>query len=175
MKLGAGASCHHAVLMFDEITIEKCLRYKPKKDIFVGVCRENTDAMELKFVSEKELEEVYNAVDDGKVHIAGEVRGGCRVTIYFRMEPNTCLIPSSNSYSRRPWLHWDFYPMTTVSTAFEGCASLPTARRKMANNMPSSSPSLWKVSTAAKPATVPQLISASLPSLQMARLVVARP
>ncbi|KAJ7799158.1 hypothetical protein B0H14DRAFT_3092842 [Mycena olivaceomarginata] len=63
----------HAVLMFDEIATERRIRWDPRTNNFLGVCREHANKASLQFNSEKDLEELFRAKEEGKVHIAGEV------------------------------------------------------------------------------------------------------
>ncbi|KAF9455979.1 hypothetical protein BDZ94DRAFT_1302808 [Collybia nuda] len=60
------------VLMFNEIAIEKCLRWDPSTNIFLGVCREHSKGVSLEFNSEGDLEELFDSLDNNKVHYAGE-------------------------------------------------------------------------------------------------------
>lgn len=68
-----GAVNNHAVLMFDEIATEKRLRWDDNSDLVVGICREHAHKVPLEFRTEKDLVEVFKAVDDDRAHIAGEV------------------------------------------------------------------------------------------------------
>jgi hypothetical protein len=63
----------HAVLMFDEIATERRIRWDPRTNNFLGVCREHANKASLQFNSEKDLEELFRAKEEGKVHFAGEV------------------------------------------------------------------------------------------------------
>lgn len=40
---------------------------------FLGVCREHGNKVSLQFNSERDLEELFQAKEEGKVHFAGEV------------------------------------------------------------------------------------------------------
>ncbi|KAJ7744401.1 hypothetical protein B0H16DRAFT_1322187 [Mycena metata] len=62
----------HAVLMFDEIATERRVRWDPRTNSFLGVCREHANKASLQFNSEKDLEELFRAKEEGKVHFAGE-------------------------------------------------------------------------------------------------------
>lgn len=73
MKPPPGAQNNHAVLMFDEIATEKRLRWEPKTDMLVGVCREHAQNAPLEFKTHADMEEVFHAIDEDKVHLAGEV------------------------------------------------------------------------------------------------------
>ncbi|KAF6745690.1 hypothetical protein DFP72DRAFT_1077229 [Ephemerocybe angulata] len=71
-----GAVNNHAVLMFDEIATEKRLRWDDNSDLVVGICREHAHKVPLEFRTEKDLVEVFKAVDDDRAHIAGEATVG---------------------------------------------------------------------------------------------------
>ncbi|KAJ7347779.1 hypothetical protein DFH08DRAFT_936589 [Mycena albidolilacea] len=47
-------------------------RWDPRTNNFLGVCREHTNKASLQFNSEKDLEELFRAKEEGKVHFAGE-------------------------------------------------------------------------------------------------------
>ena len=64
----------HTVLMFDEIATEKRIRWDPKTNYFLGLCREHAHNTATEFINEGDLEELFQALDDGQVHHAGEVR-----------------------------------------------------------------------------------------------------
>jgi hypothetical protein len=63
----------HAVLMFDEIATEKRIRWDPKTNNFLGICREHAYKVSLQFNSEQDLEELFRLKEEGEVHFAGEV------------------------------------------------------------------------------------------------------
>lgn len=79
LRLPHGARRHHAVMMFDEIAMEKRLRWDPKTNMLVGVCQQHVEKVPLEFVTEENMKEVFMGLDDGRVHYAGEVQ--TRVTI----------------------------------------------------------------------------------------------
>ena len=62
------------VLMFDEITTEKRIRWDPKMNYFLGLCREHAHKTATEFINEDNMEELFQRLDDGQVHHAGEVR-----------------------------------------------------------------------------------------------------
>ena len=74
----------HTIVMFDELATEKCLRWDPKTDLLLGVCREHAHENELQFLNEEVLEELFMNLDANppKVHYAAEVR--VVVQIWFR-------------------------------------------------------------------------------------------
>jgi hypothetical protein len=63
----------HAVVMFDELATEKRVRWDPKTNYFLGVCRQHAHKTSTEFVNEGDLEELYRNLDDGVVHYAAEV------------------------------------------------------------------------------------------------------
>jgi len=64
----------HTVLMFDELAMEKRIRWDPKTNHFLGVCREHAHKMSMEFVNEGDMEELFRLIDAETVHYAGEVR-----------------------------------------------------------------------------------------------------
>ena len=64
----------HVVLMFDELTTEKRVHWDPKTNYFLGLCREHVHNTATEFTNEANMEELFQRLDDGKVHHAGEVR-----------------------------------------------------------------------------------------------------
>ena len=64
----------HTVLMFDEIATEKRIRWDPKTNYFLGLCREHAHNTATEFINEGDMEELFQALDNGQVHHAGEVR-----------------------------------------------------------------------------------------------------
>ncbi len=49
----------HVVLMFDEVATEKRLRWDPKTNNFLGMCREHAHSTSAEFINEGDMEEVY--------------------------------------------------------------------------------------------------------------------
>ncbi|KAF8144618.1 hypothetical protein K438DRAFT_2101594 [Mycena galopus ATCC 62051] len=68
----------HAVLMFDEIATERRIRWDPRTNNFLGVCRQHAKSCKcsLQFNTEKDLEELFRAKERGDVHFAGEATVG---------------------------------------------------------------------------------------------------
>ncbi|KAF6755550.1 hypothetical protein DFP72DRAFT_1008601 [Ephemerocybe angulata] len=66
----------HAVLMFDELACEKRIRWNPRTNEFLGLCREHGPKVALEFGSEKDVEELFKALDKGEVHYASEATIG---------------------------------------------------------------------------------------------------
>ena len=64
----------HAVVMFDELTTEKRIRWDPKTNYFLGVCRQHASKTSMEFINEGDMEELFQCLDDGVVHYAAEVR-----------------------------------------------------------------------------------------------------
>ena len=63
----------HAVLMFDELATEKRVHWDPKTNYFLGLCREHAHNTATEFTNEGDMEELFQRLDDGRVHHAGEV------------------------------------------------------------------------------------------------------
>jgi len=70
----SSARVRHIVLMFDELALEKRLRWDPKTNHFLGLCRQHAHKTSIEFINEGDLEEVFRALDEGDVHYAPEVR-----------------------------------------------------------------------------------------------------
>ncbi|KAF8176089.1 hypothetical protein BJ912DRAFT_1033585 [Pholiota molesta] len=66
----------HTVLMFDELATEKRIRWDPKSNHFLGVCRQHAHNTSMEFVNEGDMEELFRHIDDGGVHYAGEATIG---------------------------------------------------------------------------------------------------
>ncbi|KAF8810813.1 hypothetical protein BYT27DRAFT_7221830 [Phlegmacium glaucopus] len=66
----------HTVLMFVELATEKRIRWDPKTNHFLGICREHGHKTSTEFVNEDDMEELFQNLDDGKVHYAGEATVG---------------------------------------------------------------------------------------------------
>ncbi|KAF7326984.1 hypothetical protein MSAN_02492200 [Mycena sanguinolenta] len=71
----------HQIVLIDELSLEKRLRWDPRTNKFLGVCREHAHHVGLEFNGEGDLEELMDALEkkidtQGKeysnVHIAGE-------------------------------------------------------------------------------------------------------
>ncbi|KAJ6538246.1 hypothetical protein B0H10DRAFT_2448843, partial [Mycena sp. CBHHK59/15] len=58
--------------MYDEIATEKRIRWDPKTNNFLGVCRQHGNSVSLQFNNEEDLQELFNAKEENKVHFAGE-------------------------------------------------------------------------------------------------------
>ena len=73
--LGAPAQkMPHAVIMFDEISVEKRPRWDDKTNKILGVCREHGQETSLEFTSEEDLQTIWEELGCGKIHLAHEVR-----------------------------------------------------------------------------------------------------
>ncbi|KAH6885601.1 hypothetical protein BKA70DRAFT_1377423 [Coprinopsis sp. MPI-PUGE-AT-0042] len=66
----------HMVLMFDELAVEKCLRWDGKTNKFLGVCREHGEKGPLEFVNANDLEVLVELVDNGTVDHAKDATTG---------------------------------------------------------------------------------------------------
>jgi len=75
----------HVVLMFDELATEKRIRWDPKTNRFLGICRKHVYKTLTEFVNEGDMEELFQNLDNGKIHYAGEVRGhGTKFSVFGR-------------------------------------------------------------------------------------------
>jgi hypothetical protein len=63
----------HVTLIYDEIATDRRIRWDPRTNSFLGVCRPHANKTSLQFNSEKEIEELFRAKEEGKIHFAGEV------------------------------------------------------------------------------------------------------
>ena len=63
----------HAVIMFDEISIERRPRWDDKSNKILGVCREHGQDTSLEFTSEDDLQTLWEEVQHEKIHLAYEV------------------------------------------------------------------------------------------------------
>lgn len=64
----------HAVVMFDELATEKRIRWDPKTNYFLSICRQHVHKTSMEFVNEGDMEELFWKLDDGEIHYTGEVR-----------------------------------------------------------------------------------------------------
>ena len=64
----------HAVIMFDEISVEARPRWDDKTNNILGVCREHGCRTSLEFTSEEDLHTLWEEFQCGKIHLAREVR-----------------------------------------------------------------------------------------------------
>ena len=67
-----GATIYHQVLMLDELATEKRVRWDDSNDKFQGTCREHNQKLPLTFTSERELDLLCDALQNGNVHLAIE-------------------------------------------------------------------------------------------------------
>jgi len=71
--LGASTQNMHAVIMFNEISVEKRPRWDDKTNKILGVCREHGQDTSLEFTSGEDLQTLWEEVRHGKIHLAHEV------------------------------------------------------------------------------------------------------
>jgi len=64
----------HTVLMFDELATEKRIRWDPKTNHFLGLCREHAHKTATEFINADDMEEMFQKLDNESIHHAGEVR-----------------------------------------------------------------------------------------------------
>jgi hypothetical protein len=72
LGLAGGPNIIHQVLMFDELAVERRIRWDNSSNKFLGTCREHNHLIPLNFTSEQELDILCDAIDDQKVHPASE-------------------------------------------------------------------------------------------------------
>ena len=73
--LGASAQTMlHAVIMFDEISVERRPRWDDKTNKILGVCREHGQDTSLEFTSEEDLQALWEEFWREKIHLSHEVR-----------------------------------------------------------------------------------------------------
>jgi hypothetical protein len=72
--LGSTQKMLHAVIMFDEISVEKRPRWDDKTNKILGMCREHGRDTSLEFASEEDLHALWDELRCGKIHLAHEVR-----------------------------------------------------------------------------------------------------
>ena len=63
----------HAVIMFDEISVERCPHWDDKTNKILGVCREHRQGTNLEFTSEEDLQTLWEEVQCEKIHMAHKV------------------------------------------------------------------------------------------------------
>ncbi|PBK98158.1 hypothetical protein ARMGADRAFT_1043993 [Armillaria gallica] len=80
----------HAVLCFDEIAIEKRLRWDRKMNYFLGVCQEHGSSTSLEFNNLEDLDELLRAIDQKEVHYASEHLKLLQVTLTAVEKQRTC-------------------------------------------------------------------------------------
>jgi len=64
----------HAMLMFDEISVECCPRWDDKTNKILGMCRKHGQGTSLEFTSEDDLQAMWEELQSGKIHLEHEVR-----------------------------------------------------------------------------------------------------
>jgi hypothetical protein len=75
----------HAVMMFDEISVERRPRWDDKTNQILGVCREHGCDTSLEFASEEDLQTLWEELQCGKIHLAHEVRARHRLPFMFKI------------------------------------------------------------------------------------------
>jgi hypothetical protein len=71
---GSARKAVHAVVMFDELAVEKRPRWDDKSNKVLGVCREHGRDTSLEFTSEEDLQTLWEELECEKIHLAHEVR-----------------------------------------------------------------------------------------------------
>lgn len=79
-----------AILMIDEVAINRCVRWYPSTNKFLGVCREHGHKnVSLEFASIKDAEALKTALEGGQCHLACEVRCFSRTELRISLK-RTC-------------------------------------------------------------------------------------
>jgi len=63
----------HTVIMFDEISVERCPRWDDKTNKVLGVCHKHGQDTNLEFNSEDDLQTLWGELGCEKIHLAHEV------------------------------------------------------------------------------------------------------
>ena len=63
----------HQVVILDELATERWIRWDDSTDKFQESCWEHNHKISLTFSSEKELNLIYNAIQNNEVHLASKV------------------------------------------------------------------------------------------------------
>ena len=71
--LRTSGQCTHAVLMFDELAVEKRPRWDDKSNKVLGVCCEHGRETSLDFTSKDDLDVLWEELKSEKIHLAHEV------------------------------------------------------------------------------------------------------
>jgi len=71
--LGTWGQCAHAVLMFDELVVEKWPQWDNKSNKVLGMCREHGRGTSLEFTSEDDLDVLWDELKSDKIHLVHEV------------------------------------------------------------------------------------------------------
>ncbi|KAF9020163.1 hypothetical protein BDZ89DRAFT_1204039 [Hymenopellis radicata] len=71
----SGDVCHQ-VVMFDEISVDKRIRWDDLTNYFLGLCREHGDRVSLEFNGVDEMKELFRSLDCGDVHYSSEATIG---------------------------------------------------------------------------------------------------
>jgi hypothetical protein len=66
----------HAVSMFDELACESRIRWNDHDNMFLGLCREHSSRVDLQFRSQASLVDVFEKLEEEKVHYASEITVG---------------------------------------------------------------------------------------------------
>lgn len=63
----------HAVIMFDKILVEKHPHWDDKTNKILGLCYEHGQNTSLEFISEEDLQTIWDELQGGEIHLAHEV------------------------------------------------------------------------------------------------------
>lgn len=70
-----GINIVHQVGMLDELKVETQTRVCPITNSILGPCREHVGNVSIDFVSEREVQQLVEAISRGEVHLAVDVCG----------------------------------------------------------------------------------------------------
>ena len=71
--LGTSGQCTHAILMFNELAIEKWPQWDNKSNKVLGVCCEHGQGTSLEFTSEDDLHMLWDELKSEKIHLVHKV------------------------------------------------------------------------------------------------------
>lgn len=118
--------------MFDEVAAEKQIRWDPKTNYFLGVCREHAEKILMEFINEKDMEEVFRCLDEGEIYYAGEVRT-MTAWVIFTSVPRADL-----AIFRLPSVLLAFCAMIIAYTQHVQCLHLAIVKRNLVKNIQNS-------------------------------------
>jgi hypothetical protein len=106
LGLAGGPNIVHQVLMFNELAVERQIRWDDSSNKFLGTCHEHNHLIPLNFTSEQELDILCDAIDNQKVHPASEATvAGVGVLSSVPREYAVCPIMFSGTCKRETGRH----------------------------------------------------------------------
>lgn len=125
LDLQGGSKIKHQIFVLDEFAIEKRPRWDDRSNMFIGACREHGGRVPLEFISEKELDIFCDALDNGTIHAA------CEVRILEYMNDNFL-----KNTARPQWAHFVHFQRMLEKLVFVSMSSLAPAKRRLDMNTP---------------------------------------